>query len=264
MPVHDLEEMKFCKLAGTDQCPIFVELGDDAKPEYGKYPEVLKKQSKKKRAELEEKIKQCEQMLNGYKCPYLFEEEDYAYAKKKKKKAAEGDETGYAYEKEKKKEKKATDEEATVKLVELEERIKKLEEFNKALQERNKLLEEKTRLAERKAFEKEVESRCQKMLEEGIWPAFVDEVKKILLASQDQTIKLEDKELSIMEVINRLVEKIPDEAKVSFEDLTKTKVIPPGGTELMTVEEVENWAKEKGITFEEACEILAKEGRIRV
>ena len=262
MPVHDLEEMKFCKLAGTDQCPIYVELGDDAKPEYGKYPEVLKKQSKKKRAELEEKIKQCEQMLNGYKCPYLFDEEDYAYAKKKKKKAAEEDEAGYGYEKEKKK--KGTDEEATVKLVELEERIRKLEELNKALQERNRLLEEKTRLAERRAFEKEVESKCQKMLDEGIWPAFVDEAKKILLASQDQSIKLEDKETSIIEIIDRLVEKIPDDAKISFEEKTKAKIIPPGGHEFMTVEEVEKFAEERKITFEEACEILAREGRIRV
>jgi len=255
----DLEDMKFCKLAGTDKCIVFIELGDDAKPEYGKYPDVLKKQDKKKRKELEEKIKKCEQMLSGYKCPYLFAEKDYAYA--------------YAKEKEKEKKKKATepDEKEGIemkRLTELEERVKKLEELNKALSERNKMLEEKARLTEMKLYEERINAKCQELLDKGYWPKFVEEAKKIYLSCKDVTIKLTDengsKDVPLTEALDKLIESVPEEVRISFEEKTKAEMTKPGETKFMTVEEVENWAKENGMTFEEACAILAKEGKISV
>jgi len=264
---HNLKDMPVCKKAGTDECPIVIELGEEAKVEYGKYPEVIKKRKGEERQKLRELAKKCEQMLSGHACPYLFAEKGYQYPedeeeKKRKKKAAEKE--GYQYPEDKKK--KAEEAIDMKRLEEMEERVKKLEELNKALAEANKQLQEKIKESERKLFEEQVNKKCQEYLDKGYWPAMVDKVKEILLNSRDMVIKLEDngEGKPMMDVIDELLQTIPESVLLSYDERTHSETTKPGEPAGMTLEEVEEWAKKNGLSFEEACARLAKEGKIQV
>lgn len=154
----------------------------------------------------------------------------------------------------------------------LEDSEKKLSEIHaKELETANKRLEE----AEKRLSEKDTDLHkerigkvCDNLIAAGIWPAVVEKAKLVMLADVDSkfaTIKLDDKtEKSVTDVVVEILEAIPTDARVSFEDLSHNKKNEDPNKKFLSDIEVEAYAKENKLSYQQACSVLAKEGKIDI
>jgi hypothetical protein len=159
---------------------------------------------------------------------------------------------------------------------ELEETYKsQAEEVQKKLDVKNSVLEKKLEETQKELsdnaielHEEKTEKRAKNLLESGVWPGVVEIAKKIMLFDTDSTfgtIKLSDEEkapeFSISEAIEKMLSEIPKEARVSYIEKT-TKRGSQETKKFMDVDEVNEYAKEKKMSYEEACSKLSGEGKI--
>ena len=90
----------------------------------------------------------------------------------------------------------------------------------------NKKLED----AEKKLSEKEVDLKkekvtkiCDDLISKGFWPAVVEKAKKVMLedsAGKFASIKLDEKEMSLTEVLVHILEAIPTEVRLNLEEMS--------------------------------------------
>ena len=102
-------------------------------------------------------------------------------------------------------------------LKELEATAKKLEEANKKLSEREIDLKKE-----------KVTKTCDDLISKGFWPPVVDKVKKVMLADVEgkfSTIKLDEKDMSVSEMLVDMLEAIPTDVRVNLEELAHAKRI---------------------------------------
>lgn len=155
------------------------------------------------------------------------------------------------------------------KLVDTEKKLtethaKELETANKRLEDYEKRLSEK----DGDLHKERVEKTCNALITSGVWPAVVEKAKFIMLADvpgKFASIKLdENTEKSLSEVLTEVLEAIPTESRISFEDLShQNKNVDPNKKFLSDVE-VDSYAKENKLSYQEACSKLAKEGKIDI
>lgn len=139
---------------------------------------------------------------------------------------------------------------------ELETTAKKLEEAEKKLSEREIDLKKE-----------KVTKVCDDLVSKGFWPAVVDKVKKVMLADVENkfsTIKLDDKDVSVSDMLVDMLEAIPSDVRVSLEELAHTIKNTDPNKKYMSEKEVEEYAKEKKLSYGEACSELAREGKIEL
>lgn len=150
----------------------------------------------------------------------------------------------------------------------LEDLEKKLSETHaKEVEATNKKLEDtEKRLSERDAdlHKERVTKKCDDLVTKGFWPAVVEKVKAVMLEDIKSSIKLSDKEVTFSDALIDILETIPKEVRISFSELSHTMKNVDPNKKFMSEKEVEQYAKEQKITFEEACSTLAKEGKIEV
>lgn len=147
----------------------------------------------------------------------------------------------------------------------------KMEAVKKDLEASNKKLEDaEKRLAERdKDLHKEkIDRKASELIEKGFWPAIVEKVKKVMLEDVEgkfSTIKLDDKtEMSISDVLCDILETIPTEVRINLEEIAHINKNTDPNKKYMSDVEVEEYAKEKKLTYQDACSVLAKEGKIEL
>lgn len=144
-----------------------------------------------------------------------------------------------------------------------ETHAKELEITNKKLEESEKKLSERE-----KDFKKEkVVKICDDLVSKGFWPAVVDKVKKVMLADVENsfsTIKLDEKDISISDVLVDMLEAIPSDIRVNLEEIAHSVKNTDPNKKYMSDKEVEEYAKDKKLSYEDACSELAREGRIEL
>ena len=145
-----------------------------------------------------------------------------------------------------------------------EENSKKMEETNK------KLADAEAKLAERDKdlHTEKVKNTCSALVEKGFWPAVIAKVEKVMLSDVDgkfATIKLDDKsDMSISEVLVDILETIPTEVRVNLEEIAHNKKNEDPNKKYMSDKEVEEYAKTNKLSYQEACSVLTKEGKIEL
>ena len=164
--------------------------------------------------------------------------------------------------------KKALEDAHKMAIAEVEKKLseahaKEVEATNKKLEEANK------KLADREVdLKKEkITSTCDSLVEKGFWPSVVDKVKKVMLADAEgsfATIKLDEKEMSISEVLVDMLEAIPTDVRVNLEELAHINKNTDPNKKFMSEKEVEQYAKDNKMTYQDACSILTKEGKIEL
>ena len=130
-----------------------------------------------------------------------------------------------------------------------------------------KLADAEVRLSEREKDlrSERVTKNCDGLVAKGFWPAVVNKVKAVMLSEVgDSTIKLEDKDVCLSDVLIDILNSIPEDARISFAEVGKTNKNVDPNKKFMTEKEVETYAKEKNMSFTEACSVLAKEGKIEI
>ena len=141
---------------------------------------------------------------------------------------------------------------------------KELEDTNKKLEDAEKKLSER----ERDLHKERVEKKCSDLVEKGIWPSVVEKAKKVLLADIDgsfASIKLDEKtEVSLGDMLCDILETIPTESRVNLEELGHANKNTDPNKKYMSEKEVEEYAKENKMTYEEACSVLGREGKIEL
>jgi hypothetical protein len=141
---------------------------------------------------------------------------------------------------------------------------KEMEATNKKLAEAEKVLAER----EKDLHTEKVKNTCSALVEKGFWPAVVAKVEKVMLSDTDgkfSTIKLDDKtDMSISEVLVDILETIPTEVRVNLEELSHKKKNEDPNHKFMSEKEVEEYAKTNKLSYQEACSVLTKEGKIEL
>src|SRR3972149_494962 len=122
------------------------------------------------------------------------------------------------------------------------------------------------------AAEKEVDLKkekvakiCDDLVSKGFWPAVVEKAKKVMLedsAGKFASIKLDEKEMSMTEVLVDILEAIPTEVRVNLEEMSHMEKNTDPNKKYLSDKEVEQYAKDNKMTYQEACSVLVKEGKI--
>jgi len=141
---------------------------------------------------------------------------------------------------------------------------KELEASNKRLEEAEKRLSEKDSILHRER----VERVCNELAAKGIWPSVVEKAKIVMfedIPGKFVSIKLDDKtEKTLSDIVVDMLEAIPVESRISFEEVSHTNKNTDPNKKFLSEDEVKGYAKEKGITYQDACSVLAKEGKIEI
>lgn len=147
-----------------------------------------------------------------------------------------------------------------------ENRKKELDVTSKRLEEAEKRLAQK----DVELHEEKVENQIRSLEEAGHYPAVLERAKKILLqdiGGNFTTIQLEEgkdkPKVSLSEAVVAMLKAIPKEARLVFEELTKTK-INSSGSKFMSESEVEKWAKDNNMSYSDACSALTRKGLIEI
>lgn len=162
-------------------------------------------------------------------------------------------------------------EEAQKKLNDKDAQVKKLSDDVKTLSETvTKLMETSKALQEDKfrlSVEKKLDSlkklafpSTMKVIEKI---AFSDTVKKFSITlSEGEGEQKKDVEKSFLDVVEMILESIPEDHRFSEKELSTSPTSPTGSPKDVSIEDVEKYAEEKKITFEEALIEFSKEGKI--
>ena len=141
---------------------------------------------------------------------------------------------------------------------------KELETANKRLEEAEKRLSEK----DVELHKEKVNKICDNLVAGGIWPAVVEKAKLLMFADVDgkfTSIKLDEKtEKSVSEIVADMLGAIPADVRISFEDLSHSNKTEDPNKKFLSDAEVEVYAKENKLTYQQACSVLLKEGKIDI
>ena len=167
------------------------------------------------------------------------------------------------------KDKKAMEETSKAAIADVEKKL--AETYAKNMEVTNKkLADAEAKLAEREKdlHTEKVKNTCSALIEKGFWPAVVAKVEKVMLSDVDgkfSTIKLDEKtDMSISEVLVDILETIPAEVRVNLEEISHNKKNEDPNKKYMSEKEVEEYAKTNKLSYQEACSVLAKEGKIEL
>lgn len=167
------------------------------------------------------------------------------------------------------KDKKVMEEASKAAIADVEKKLsetyaKEMEVTNKKLADAEKKLADR----EKDLHTEKVKNTCSGLIGKGFWPAVVAKVEKVMFSDVDgkfSTIKLDDKtDMSISEVLVDILETIPTEIRVNLEEISHSKKNEDPNKKFMSEKEVEEYAKTSKLSYQEACSVLAKEGKIEL
>jgi len=141
---------------------------------------------------------------------------------------------------------------------------KELDLVNKKLEDAEKRLSEKDVVLHKERVEK----LCDGLIAKGIWPSVIEKAKILMfedIPGRFTVIKLDDKtERSLSDIVIEMLENIPTDSRISFDELSHTNKNTDPNKQFMSEDEVKSYAKEKNLQYQDACSILAKEGKIEI
>ncbi len=138
---------------------------------------------------------------------------------------------------------------------------KEIEATNKKLADAEVKLSER----EKDLRVEKITKKCDDLVAKGFWPVVIGKVKSVMLSEVgDSTIKLEDKDVCLSDVLVDMLNSIPEDSRINFTEVGKTNKNADPNKKFMTEKEVEAYAKEKNMSFTDACSELAREGKIEV
>ena len=166
------------------------------------------------------------------------------------------------------KDKKALEDSHKDAIAEVEKKLaethaKEIETANKKLEDVEKRLSEK----EIDLKKEKVTKICDDLISKGFWPAVVEKAQKIMLedvSGKFSTIKLDDKDVSVSDVIVDMLEAIPTEVRVNLEERSHIEKNTDPNKKYLSEKEVDQYAKDNKMTYQEACSVLVKEGKVEL
>ena len=136
--------------------------------------------------------------------------------------------------------------------------VTKLMESNKTLQEDKHIISVEKRLADFRKL--------------GAFPATLKVVEKVAFSEDAKTFSVtlsegegegkKDVQKSFLDVIESVLESIPKEYRFTDSESSESIITPTGTSKEASIEDVEKYAKDQGIKFEEALIHFSKEGKI--
>jgi len=179
--------------------------------------------------------------------------------------------------------------EATKTLEELDQANSDLEAANKKLEDKDKevtklsgdveaLSKTVTKLMEsnKTLHDKEHKSSVGKRLMDfqklGVFPATLKVVEEIAFSEEAKSFSVtlsegegddkKDVQKSFLDVIESVLASIPKDHRFTDTELSESVITPTGTSKEASIEEVDKYAKDEGITFEEALVKFSKDGKI--
>lgn len=167
-------------------------------------------------------------------------------------------------------------------LEEAQKKIKKLEEVdaeNKELSDKvnnltttvNKLLKDKEVMAKEK-HQVNMKDAVRELKEMGVFPSSLEIIEGILLSESSNGVEIklsegegdDKKEVSknLAEVFKEIFEAVPVEFRFTEDETTESVTTPTGKTTNLTEEDVEKFAKDNNLEYEDALIELDKQGKL--
>lgn len=182
--------------------------------------------------------------------------------KEKKENKKKGDVSLEEYEKTKKelenKDKELSDRDEKIK--ELSDNVSSLSNSVKSLMESNKVLQNDKHVAD-------IGVKLEDFRKKGAYPSTIEVMKKALLSEEAKGFSItlsDDKEnkvtKTLADIFEEILDSIPEESKVDLSEKSETSV--DTGNKELSVEEVEKYAKDNEITFDDALVHFSKEGKL--
>jgi len=162
--------------------------------------------------------------------------------------------------------------EANQKLVERDAELKRLSEDIKSLTGSVKGLMDSNKELQEARFKALTEKRLQEFKMLGVFPSTLKIVEPILLSPEAKTftVKLSEGEgeakketlKTLADVLFDVFTSIPADHRFSVEELSESVVGPSGGTKELSVEDVEKFAKDNTLSYDDALIELSRQGKI--
>ena len=156
-------------------------------------------------------------------------------------------------------------EEKDGKVVELSESVEALSKTVTKLMESNQVLQEKDNRSS-------VEKRLMDFQKLGVFPATLKVVENIAFSesARDFSVTLsegegdekKDVQKSFLDVVESILASIPEDHRFTDSESSESVITPTGTPKEASIEDVQKYADEKKITFEEALVDFSKEGKI--
>lgn len=148
----------------------------------------------------------------------------------------------------------------------LSEDIKALTETVTKLMESNKALEDEN-------YKKSVSSRIENFKKLGAFPSTLKVIEKVALSDNVRkfSVKLSEKtedgkeydvKKTFFDVMDDILTSVPQEYRFTESEVSESPRTSTGSSKELSLEDVEKYAKENSITFEEALVYFSKEGKI--
>lgn len=153
-------------------------------------------------------------------------------------------------------------------LSEKDTQIKKLSDDIAALTGSVKSLMESNQVLQSDKYVAQTEKRLEDFRKLGAFPATIKAITPILLSNDAKKVSITLSEdgksstISLVDFAHKIIESIPKEHRFSSSEMSESIISPTGDSKELSIEEVEKYAKENSVTFEEAIVHFSKEGRI--
>ena len=156
---------------------------------------------------------------------------------------------------------------------EKDEKVKKLSEDLKALSGNVTKLMKSNEVLQDEKYKTNVEDKLRQFSELGIFPATLKVVKPILLSEKVKDIvitlseKVGDEEpkdvnYGLADVFHKIFSSIPEDYRFSDSELSRSEINPTGSSKSLTEADVQAYADEKKLSYEDALIQLSKEGKL--
>ena len=153
------------------------------------------------------------------------------------------------------------------------EKVKKLSDDLKALSDNVTKLLKSNEVLQGEKYTVNVEDRLRQFSELGVFPATIKIVKPILLSTKakDVVITLSEKvgdeepkdvDYGLADIFHKIFSSIPEDYRFSDSELSRSETSPTGSSKTLTEADVQAYADEKKLSYEDALIELSKEGKL--
>jgi hypothetical protein len=157
---------------------------------------------------------------------------------------------------------------------EKEDQVKKLSKDIKALSGNVTSLMKSNEVLQDEKYKVNVENRIRQFSELGVFPATIKVIEPILLSdkAKDMVITLSEKteddkeskdvDYGLADIFHKIFSSIPEEFRFSDEELSRSETNPTGSSKSLSVADVQKYADDKKLSYEDALIELSKDGKI--
>lgn len=155
-----------------------------------------------------------------------------------------------------------------------DEKVSKLLDDVKVLSENVTKLMKSNEVLQDEKYKINVENRLRQFAEIGVFPSTIEIIKPILLSDKAKgvVITLSEKvegekepknvDYGLADIFHQIFSSIPEEFRFSDSELSRSETSPTGSSKSLTEEDVQKYADEKKLSYEDALIELSKQGKI--